>query len=85
MDHAVALVETYLRVNGYFTVTEYPLVEVCRYGNYRTATDLDLLAFRFPMPEDLCPSNSVSPHRAARRRYSFPTPTWERLRIDRRC
>jgi len=48
MDHAVALVETYLRVNGYFTVTEYPLVEVCKYGSYRTATDLDALAFRFP-------------------------------------
>jgi hypothetical protein len=55
MDHAVALVETYLRVNGYFTVTEYPLVEVCRYGNYRTATDLDLLAFRFPGAGRLVP------------------------------
>ena len=48
MDHAVALVESYLRVNGYFTVTEYPVVEACRYGGYRTATDLDVLAFRFP-------------------------------------
>lgn len=55
MDHAVALVETYLRVNGYFTVTEYPLVEVCRYGNYRTATDLDVLAFRFPGAGRLAP------------------------------
>lgn len=55
MDHAVALVETYLRVNGYFTVTEYPLVEVCRYGNYRTATDLDVLAFRFPGAGRLVP------------------------------
>lgn len=48
MDNAVALVESYLRVNGYFTVTEYPLVEVTRHGEYRTATDLDILAFRFP-------------------------------------
>jgi hypothetical protein len=55
MDHAVALVETYLRVNGYFTVTEYPLVEVCKYGNYRTATDLDVLAFRFPGAGRLVP------------------------------
>ena len=47
MDNAVALVESYLRVNGYFTVTEYPLIEVAKYGEYRTATDLDVLAFRF--------------------------------------
>lgn len=48
MDNAVALVETYLRVNGYFTVTEFPVIERSRGGNYRTATDLDILAFRFP-------------------------------------
>jgi hypothetical protein len=48
MDHAVALVESYLRVNGYFTVTEYPVIEACKFGGYRTATDLDVLAFRFP-------------------------------------
>ncbi len=28
MDHAVALAEAYLRVNGYFTVTEYPVVVI---------------------------------------------------------
>lgn len=55
MDQAVALVESYLRVNGYFTVTEYPLVGVCRYGNYHTATDLDVLAFRFPGAGRLAP------------------------------
>lgn len=48
MDHAIALVETYLRVNGFFTVAEYPVVEADRYGGYRTATDLDILALRFP-------------------------------------
>lgn len=48
MDNAVALVETYLRVNGYFTVTEFPVVEAARYGGFRTVTDLDILAFRFP-------------------------------------
>jgi hypothetical protein len=48
MDTAVGLVEAYLRVNGYFTVTEYPVVETCRSESYRTATDLDVLAFRFP-------------------------------------
>lgn len=44
----MALVESYLRVNGYLTVTEYPVVEAMRYGEYRTATDVDILAFRFP-------------------------------------
>jgi hypothetical protein len=47
MDNAVALVQAYLHVNGYFTVTEYPVVEAIRYGGYRTATDLDIFAFRF--------------------------------------
>src|SRR5690349_12005948 len=55
MDTAVGLVEAYLRVNGYFTVTEYPLVETGRYGGYRTATDLDVLAFRFPGAGRLVP------------------------------
>lgn len=48
MDNAVALVQAYLRVNGYFTVAEYPVLETTRGGEHRTATDLDILAFRFP-------------------------------------
>ena len=48
MDNAVALVQTYLRVNGYFTVSEYPVLEVERDGGYRTVTDLDMLALRLP-------------------------------------
>ena len=48
MDNAVALVEAYLRVNGYFTVTEYPIILRDPAGGYRTATDLDVIAFRFP-------------------------------------
>lgn len=55
MDHAVALVETYLRVNGYLTVTEYPVLEAGKYGGYRSATDLDILAFRFPGAGRLVP------------------------------
>lgn len=47
MDTAVALVQAYLHVNGYFTVTEYPLLET-HAGAIRTVTDLDLLALRFP-------------------------------------
>lgn len=48
MDNAVALVNAYLHINGYLTVAEYPVVEAMRGGGYRTATDLDILAFRFP-------------------------------------
>lgn len=48
MDPAVALVRAYLHVNGYFTVTEYPVLEALEAGGYRTMTDLDVLAFRFP-------------------------------------
>lgn len=47
MDTAVALVQAYLHVNGYFTVCEYPVVER-RGAKTRSATDLDVLAFRFP-------------------------------------
>lgn len=48
MDNAVALVRSYLHVNGYFTVTEYPVIEALGSGKYRSVTDLDVLAFRFP-------------------------------------
>ncbi len=48
MDNAVRLVQAYLRINGYFTVTEFPIVEAMRHGRHRTATDLDVLAVRFP-------------------------------------
>ena len=55
MDNAVALVQAYLHVNGYFTVSEYPVIEAVRHGGYRTVTDLDILAFRFPGAGRLIP------------------------------
>lgn len=48
MDHAVALVQAYLQINGYFTVAEYPIIEATGKNHFSTATDLDILAFRFP-------------------------------------
>ena len=49
MDPSVALVQAYLQINGYFTITEYAVVEAAgRIGNYRASTDLDVLAVRFP-------------------------------------
>lgn len=46
MDAAVGLVQAYLRVNGFFTVTEYPIVALG--GGGRSLTDIDVLAVRFP-------------------------------------
>jgi hypothetical protein len=48
MDTAVALVQSYLYMNGYFTVTEYPVLELMAGGEYRTVTDVDVLAVRIP-------------------------------------
>jgi hypothetical protein len=48
MDLAVALVDTYLRLNGYFTVTEFQVQHPVGGGRYETATDLDILAIRLP-------------------------------------
>ena len=48
MDNAVALVQAYLRINGYFTVAEYPILEARRHQPAQMATDIDVLAFRFP-------------------------------------
>jgi hypothetical protein len=47
MDDAVSIVQLYLRLNGFMTVTEFPVIEAVGDGNARAATDLDLLAFRF--------------------------------------
>ena len=47
MDHAVALVQAYLQLNGYFTSAEYPIVAGAG-RRTRTITDIDILAFRFP-------------------------------------
>jgi hypothetical protein len=47
MDTAVALVKTYLQANGFFTVTEYPILESVGLTT-RNVTDIDVLALRFP-------------------------------------
>ena len=48
MDHAVSLVQAYLQLNGYFTSAEYPIVAGAGRNGFRTLTDIDILAFRFP-------------------------------------
>jgi len=47
MDTAVALVRSYLQTNGFFTITEYPILESID-ETTRTVTDMDILALRFP-------------------------------------
>jgi hypothetical protein len=48
MDHAVSLVQAYLQLNGYFTSAEFPIVVGAGRNGFRTITDIDILAFRFP-------------------------------------
>ena len=55
MDMGVCLVQSYLRVHGYFTVSEYPILEAMRHGDHRIATDIDILAVRFPHACQLVP------------------------------
>jgi len=53
MDHAVALVQAYLQLNGYFTSAEYPIIASAGRNGFRTITDIDILAFRFPSGEPM--------------------------------
>jgi hypothetical protein len=42
MDNAVALVRAYLQLNGYFTITEYPVIRRLQDGRLRTLTEVDV-------------------------------------------
>ena len=48
MDSAVALVNAYLHVQGYFTVAEYPVIKRDKHESYSTVTEPRILAIRFP-------------------------------------
>ncbi|MEJ2481934.1 MAG: hypothetical protein P8049_02060 [Gemmatimonadota bacterium] len=48
MNSGAALVEAYLRANGYLVLDEVPLVLPDEAGGYRTLTDLDIIAVRWP-------------------------------------
>ena len=49
MNAGVALVQAYLRINGYLTLSEVPIsLPDEETGGYRTHTDLDIIAIRFP-------------------------------------
>lgn len=42
------LVENYLRVNGYLTLSEFEVQRRAKSGHYKTVTDVDIMAVRFP-------------------------------------
>jgi len=48
MNAAVALVRTYLNLNGFFTVAELPVIRRNQDGSFDQVTDIDILALRFP-------------------------------------
>ncbi|MEX2422412.1 MAG: hypothetical protein WD990_00405 [Acidimicrobiia bacterium] len=48
MDVAVNLVESYLRLNGYLTLSELEVQARNADGTYDTLTDVDIVALRFP-------------------------------------
>lgn len=55
MNSGVRLVQSYLHLNGYFTVSELPVIRQRRRGDFVEVTDLDMLAVRFPRAEYVVP------------------------------
>jgi hypothetical protein len=51
MDTAVGFVRAYLQLNGYFTITEYPVVRKLGDGRYRSLTDVDVAGYHLPYGE----------------------------------
>lgn len=48
MDIAINLVESYLRLNGYLTLSEFEIQRRGKSGQYETVTDVDIVGFRLP-------------------------------------
>ena len=48
MDVAVDLVETFLRFNGYLTLSEWQIQILNKRGTWETLTDVDIVGLRFP-------------------------------------
>jgi hypothetical protein len=59
MDIAVNLVENYLRLTGYLTLSEFEVQRRDKEGRFKTVTDIDIMAIRFPGD-----SSRGDPHRA---------------------
>jgi hypothetical protein len=50
LDIAVNLIETYLRLTGYLTLSEFEVQRRDDDGEFRTVTDVDIMAMRLPGP-----------------------------------
>ena len=48
MDIAVNLVESYLRLTGYLTLSEFEVQRRNDKGRFKTVTDIDIMAIRMP-------------------------------------
>jgi len=48
VDIAVSLVESYLRLNGYLTLSEFEIQSRVADGTFETFTDIDIMGMRFP-------------------------------------
>ena len=48
MDIAVNLIESYLRLTGYLTLSEFEVQRPMADGTYKTVTDIDIMAVRMP-------------------------------------
>lgn len=48
MDIAVSLVESYLRLNGYLTLSEFEIQSRADNGTFESVTDIDIMGIRFP-------------------------------------
>jgi hypothetical protein len=48
MDIAVNLIESYLRLTGYLTLSEFEVQRQVEDGSYKTITDIDIMAIRMP-------------------------------------
>jgi hypothetical protein len=82
MDGATALVRWYLHVHGYFTVTDYPIIEALEEGEFRSVTDVDILAVRLPGAGRLIPLKGRGPRHDERMEVLDPALGLSDKRID---
>lgn len=61
MNSAVALVRSYLQINGYFTVSEMPVIRRGKGGLFQEVTDIDILALRFPDADHIVSQGKPGP------------------------
>lgn len=60
MDIAVDLVESYLRLNGYLTLSEFEIQKRAKDGGWDTVTDVDMVAVRLPGPVYAADAHSIA-------------------------